>query len=292
MSSKEELEKLTVNQLKEKLKGRKLPSSGTKSELVIRLHESIVAEEKLLEATGSGMDLNDVDVDEVLGFDERKSDGIPERQEEAPKDPKPSETISASANASTNGATSDVCNILVKKQLVASFQATKPVEEPKDDKSEKKDQSGTEEQKDAGNSTTGSTKSGSEAGDSDGDKTKSEKKTMLKTAARLGLPIADADAKKNQRAARFGTAITEEAKAKRAERFGLSSSTDAVGASAKEEKLAERAKRFGIPVKRSSSPTTKDPKDPEVLEKRAKRFLDNDPDAEKKKARAERFGIA
>jgi hypothetical protein len=41
-----------VPQLKEKLKGRKLPISGAKNELVNRLFESIVAEEKLLEATG------------------------------------------------------------------------------------------------------------------------------------------------------------------------------------------------------------------------------------------------
>lgn len=48
MLSKEELEKFTVTQLKEKLKSRKLLQSGTKSDLVARLHESFLAEEKLL----------------------------------------------------------------------------------------------------------------------------------------------------------------------------------------------------------------------------------------------------
>uniref|UniRef100_A0A915DEK3 SAP domain-containing protein n=1 Tax=Ditylenchus dipsaci TaxID=166011 RepID=A0A915DEK3_9BILA len=73
MISKEELEKLTVAQIKEKLKSRKLSTAGTKPDLVTRLHENIVAEEKLLgtglESAGpSEFDLDNVDVDEVLGL--------------------------------------------------------------------------------------------------------------------------------------------------------------------------------------------------------------------------------
>lgn len=49
MTSKEELEKMTVAQIKEKLKSKRLPISGAKSELINRLYESLVAEEKLLE---------------------------------------------------------------------------------------------------------------------------------------------------------------------------------------------------------------------------------------------------
>jgi len=47
-ASREELEKLTVPQLKERLRGRKLPLSGSKAELVSRLFDDIVSEEKLL----------------------------------------------------------------------------------------------------------------------------------------------------------------------------------------------------------------------------------------------------
>ncbi len=53
--SREELEKLTVTQLKEKLKGRKLPVSGTKAELVVRLYDDILSEETILGGTGGGM---------------------------------------------------------------------------------------------------------------------------------------------------------------------------------------------------------------------------------------------
>lgn len=78
MTSREELEKLTVLQLKEKLKSRKLLLSGTKPELVSRLYDSMVAEEKLLGTIGldsepgvppADFDLETLDVDEVLGPD-------------------------------------------------------------------------------------------------------------------------------------------------------------------------------------------------------------------------------
>lgn len=48
MISREELEKLTVTQLKEKLRSRKLLQSGSKLDLIARLYESFLAEEKLL----------------------------------------------------------------------------------------------------------------------------------------------------------------------------------------------------------------------------------------------------
>ncbi|CAK5079669.1 unnamed protein product [Meloidogyne enterolobii] len=74
MASKEELEKLTVAQIREKLKSRKLPASGPKSELVTRLFDSLMAEEKLLEEGpgGESIDLSGVNMDEVLGLDDEK----------------------------------------------------------------------------------------------------------------------------------------------------------------------------------------------------------------------------
>ena len=52
MISKEDLEKLTVLQLKEKLKSRKLTYSGTKPELISRLYDNMIAEESLLGGAG------------------------------------------------------------------------------------------------------------------------------------------------------------------------------------------------------------------------------------------------
>ena len=52
--NKDELNKLTIPQLKEKLKQRQLPISGTKSELVSRLHDNIQEEENLLTGSSSG----------------------------------------------------------------------------------------------------------------------------------------------------------------------------------------------------------------------------------------------
>nr|CAD2140124.1 unnamed protein product [Meloidogyne enterolobii]CAD2186974.1 unnamed protein product [Meloidogyne enterolobii] len=74
MASKEQLEKLTVAQIREKLKSRKLPASGPKSELVTRLFVSLMAEEKLLEEGpgGESIDLSGVNMDEVLGLDDEK----------------------------------------------------------------------------------------------------------------------------------------------------------------------------------------------------------------------------
>nr|CAD2205704.1 unnamed protein product [Meloidogyne enterolobii] len=74
MASKEQLEKLTVAQICEKLKSRKLPASGPKSELVTRLFDSLMAEERLLEEGpgGESIDLSGVNMDEVLGLDDEK----------------------------------------------------------------------------------------------------------------------------------------------------------------------------------------------------------------------------
>jgi len=62
------------DQIREKLKSRKLPASGPKSELVTRLFDSLMAEERLLEEGpgGESIDLSGVNMDEVLGLDDEK----------------------------------------------------------------------------------------------------------------------------------------------------------------------------------------------------------------------------
>ncbi|KAI6177302.1 SAP domain-containing protein [Aphelenchoides bicaudatus] len=66
METKEDLQKLTVVQLREKLKGRNLVTTGTKNELIERLFESFQEEENLLSGTGTGGN-DDLDVDALLG---------------------------------------------------------------------------------------------------------------------------------------------------------------------------------------------------------------------------------
>ena len=58
-----------VAQLKEKLKSRKMATSGAKTDLINRLYESIMTEEKLLEEGPGGetIDLSSVNMDEVKG---------------------------------------------------------------------------------------------------------------------------------------------------------------------------------------------------------------------------------
>ena len=51
-----------------------MPASGPKSELVTRLFDSLMAEERLLEEGpgGESIDLSGVNMDEVLGLDDEK----------------------------------------------------------------------------------------------------------------------------------------------------------------------------------------------------------------------------
>jgi hypothetical protein len=270
MSTKEELEKLTVPQLKEKLKGRKLPISGAKNELVNRLFESIVAEEKLLEATGAGgeMDLNAVDFDAVLGLDEvHKTEEGADKLEDTVEKNEP-----ATATTGTSPSKTTPAVVEQPEQNNANGDGRNGINKP----AENNDQSNAEN---ANNANANAVEK------EDDDKTKGEKKKMLTTAARLGLPISN-DAKKTQRAERFGLS-NEDTKAKRAARFGISPPATE-DAAAGDDKLTDRAKRFGLPLKRTSSPTGQK----DVLDKRAKRFLENDPDQQKKEARAKRFGAS
>jgi len=102
-----------------------------------------------------------------------------------------------------------------------------------------------------------------------------------KRAERFGLPPS-AEELKNQRAERFGTATAVGKLAERAARFGIESGTTDGGASAEEmtEKKRARAERFGLPVAAAGV-------DAVTGVKLSKEEIDA-----KKQQRAERFGTA
>ncbi|GMT19592.1 hypothetical protein PFISCL1PPCAC_10889, partial [Pristionchus fissidentatus] len=142
--------------------------------------------------------------------------------------------------------------------------------------------------------------------------------SKLTRAARFGLPISGivpettpAADKKAERAARFGVItapVSDEAKAARAKRFGLETTSTPTSSPAgprpvidgeSKKKLIDRAARFGIPVsadgKRQSTDGSRPAVDLDKLAARAARFGVSTGEAEvdlKKKARLERFGAA
>jgi len=240
--SKEEIEKMTVAQIKEQLKNKKLPISGTKIELVNRLFEGIVAEEKLLEAPPSDFDISniaDADVDEVLGLD-------------------PSDILSSS-NEKIDVSFGLIDNSVIEKGGINSadnhtiLQNHNVAEQAKpNEPSKNKDKTNEMAQ---------------------------EKVIQLKMAARLGLPIADADIK-TKRKQRFGTTSDEETLKRRADRFCYDAPKSVVD---EESDKAKRALRFGLTSN-----------DGDTKAKRAKRFDAQNSaqgiDQEKLLARAKRFG--
>ncbi|KAL3097464.1 hypothetical protein niasHS_003912 [Heterodera schachtii] len=294
MTSKEELEKMTVAQIREKLKSRKMPISGTKSELVNRLHESLVAEEKLLEDSGPGgdnIDLSGVNVDEVLGLDDEKDSAVSSASETKPNDSLLS--LCSPLNESPELKKTEILSP-AKKQLtvnngIAGAQPTKTGEDGQEKHSEA--ESATDEDTGAGNKTQSN---------------ENERKVQLKMAARLGVPLAESEAKR-ARATRFGEnggGGENEQKAKRAARFGAPEEmpTKRKSASEEDEKMLKRAERFGLPLKRSSTDTANSNvnsnstigEGDELLQKRAKRFsivYEGGDEETKKAARAKRFGM-
>uniref|UniRef100_A0A914I6Z0 SAP domain-containing protein n=1 Tax=Globodera rostochiensis TaxID=31243 RepID=A0A914I6Z0_GLORO len=323
MTSRDELEKMTVAQIREKLKSRKMPISGTKSDLISRLHESLMAEEKLLEDSGPGgdnIDLSDVNVDEVLGLDDEKDSAVSSASETKPSDSLLS--LGSPLNDSLNTSMAELKKTgslsPMKKQQTAAVAATDgdgsaPVVQVEEDARQAKQQCETEP----------TAAAAANDGDTAGKKTlqpsDAERKVQLKMAARLGVPLAECEVKR-ARAARFGDnggdsgALTaakdsgeEEMKAKRSARFGASEEAATKRKSASEEdgKMLIRAERFGLPLKRSSTAEVANSDSNsesitdggvEVLQKRAKRFSivygEGDDEDSKKAARARRFGLS
>nr|CAD2187738.1 unnamed protein product [Meloidogyne enterolobii] len=277
MASKEELEKLTVAQIREKLKSRKLPASGPKSELVTRLFDSLMAEERLLEEGpgGESIDLSGVNMDEVLGLDDEKdthssitaNEDIEEGKEKQPASCDNSDE-SMKNNDEEKGAnkTDDRKEEEIKGKLITREDQTK--------------RKGTTD----------------------------EDVKMLKLAERVGLPVkrrvseSESDDILAKREKRFGSfsgnkegekILTkkdeEEAKEKRAARFGL---TDEKRKTTDEDsKMLKRAERFGLPLKRGGASESEQS---EILAKREKRFgkvIGSGDTETKKEARIKRFGV-
>uniref|UniRef100_A0A915M4W8 SAP domain-containing protein n=1 Tax=Meloidogyne javanica TaxID=6303 RepID=A0A915M4W8_MELJA len=270
MASKEELEKLTVAQIREKLKSRKLPASGPKSELVTRLFDSLMAEEKLLEEGpgGESIDLSGVNMDEVLGLDDEKdthssitaNEDIEEGKEKQPASCDNSDE-SIRNNDEEKGAnkTDDRKDEEIKGKLITREDQTK--------------RKGTTD----------------------------EDVKMLKLAERVGLPVkrrvseSESDDILAKREKRFGSfsgnkegekILTkkdeEEAKEKRAAR----KTTD------EDSKMLKRAERFGLPLKRGGA--SSESEQSEILAKREKRFgkvIGSGDTETKKEARVKRFGV-
>uniref|UniRef100_A0A914LS73 SAP domain-containing protein n=1 Tax=Meloidogyne incognita TaxID=6306 RepID=A0A914LS73_MELIC len=278
MASKEELEKLTVAQIREKLKSRKLPASGPKSELVTRLFDSLMAEERLLEEGpgGESIDLSGVNMDEVLGLDDEKdthssitaNEDIEEGKEKQPASCDNSDE-SMKNNDEEKGAnkTDDRKEEEIKGKLITREDQTK--------------RKGTTD----------------------------EDVKMLKLAERVGLPVkrrvseSESDDILTKREKRFGSfsgnkegekILTkkdeEEAKEKRAARFGL---TDEKRKTTDEDgKMLKRAERFGLPLKRGVA--LSESEQSEILAKREKRFgkvIGSGDTETKKEARIKRFGV-
>lgn len=303
---------MTVAQIKEKLKSRKLPMGGTKSDLIYRLLESIMAEEKLLDEGpgGESIDLSNVNMDEVLGLDDEKETNSVGSAADQASDGKLNESLLSLGSTMSTGGTEKPSEISKPSPTIKNPVITSDV-------SKAKPHTSATETKDQQNS--------AEAQISENNKQFDEgrkipvvldKKVQLKTAARLGVPLSEGDAKA-KRNARFGSdgspssggeTKQEDAKAKRAARFGLGQTPDTAAteetakkptATEEDGKMLKRAERFGLPLKRgaadsSNSPTVGEKPTDEMLKKRAKRFGISGP-AEtdsKKEARAKRFGVA
>ena len=248
MISKDELEKLTVPQLREKLKSRKLPYSGTKAEIINRLYDNILAEETLLgksegheNADTSEFDLANVDVDEVLA-EEILSSPITKKTTEMGK------SVGAKNEESILGS----FNPIEKTETQSKPSIKSPEIETNGNNNPIKSSSPAKSMDGNNTKTTTNAKHKSVTAPS---YTLEEEKKMLERAKRFGLPC------KTER-----SPATDEVIKKRAIRFGP--------VDPEATKKEERSKRFG-PVTNDSSNTSANsssPKENDILAKRAKRF--------------------
>uniref|UniRef100_A0A914WCC1 SAP domain-containing protein n=1 Tax=Plectus sambesii TaxID=2011161 RepID=A0A914WCC1_9BILA len=253
-----ELEKLTVVQLREQLKARGLATAGNKPALVQRLIESFTSEEKILQSgsiSSEDADLEQITEEDVLGIE------TPAKKPAAARSAASADSKAAApkpAAAKADPANGDAAKKIALNQELTAEELT--AAERKLERAKKfnvQPQLSAEEAKKLRAERFGAQQKEGKAGAA---AVPQDPEALKKRAERFGLPVKDAtstvsgpeaDAKKQQRAERFGTAkaatatilpVDNEKILKRQERFGITSvSSDEVSA-----KKQKRAERFGI----------------------------------------------
>jgi hypothetical protein len=101
---------------------------GTKSDLIYRLLESIMAEEKLLDEGpgGESIDLSNVNMDEVLGLDDEKETNSVGSAADQASDGKLNESLLSLGSTMSTGGTEKPSEIskpspTIKKPVIVSF---------------------------------------------------------------------------------------------------------------------------------------------------------------------------
>ncbi|KAI6240059.1 hypothetical protein M3Y99_00490200 [Aphelenchoides fujianensis] len=239
VESKEELQKLTIPQLKDRLKQRRLQVTGTKPDLVNRLFDSLQDEENLLSgAAGGGGEELDVDADSLLEGHERPTVPMSSTEEFLLLGINPNKgAANGEATTTAKSATPTPKNSPVKPNPTSS--PVKTAEEPKTDTSE---------------NTASTQNSQSENGEGDASKAAKPERPRISVSDIVGV-----DAKK-RRAERFGLPVAannneksqadKPAAEKTAEKAGEKKADGAEKRPAAQidEKFLERAKRFGLPI--------------------------------------------
>ncbi|KAI6201820.1 SAP domain-containing protein [Aphelenchoides besseyi] len=216
IESKEELQKLTIPQLKEKLKQRRLTTSGTKSDLVTRLHDSLQDEENLLSGTTGGGN-EELDADALLGSTERGDLAFSATDENILLG-------IPTTNATTNGDAQQ--NLVDAKPSAPKNNTSQPIISQ-----EKTTEPNNSEKSSPITNTT--------------DKVAKAEHPPKPERPRISVDdITGVDAKK-RRAERFGLNVTTESKPSTATKTENQSEKRPAHMN---EKMKERAKRFGLPV--------------------------------------------
>ncbi|KAI6215472.1 hypothetical protein M3Y94_00388800 [Aphelenchoides besseyi] len=246
IESKEELQKLTIPQLKEKLKQRRLTTSGTKSDLVTRLHDSLQDEENLLSGTTGGGN-EELDADALLGSTGRGDLAFTATDENILLGIPPTKVAS-------NGDAQQ--NLVDAKPTAPKTDTSQPIVS-KETTTEHKN---TEKSTPIANLT---------------DKVATAEQPPKPERPRISVAdITGTDAKK-RRAERFGLNVTSESKPSTTTK---SESQIEKRPAHMNEKMKERAKRFGLPVNEVkdgngvSSPKVAKVDVDEKIEARKKRF--------------------
>ncbi|KAF7633987.1 SAP domain-containing protein [Meloidogyne graminicola] len=262
-----------VVQLREKLKSRKLPVTGSKSELVNRLFDSLMVEEKLLEEGpgGENIDLSGVNMDEVLGLDDDKD-------------------THSSPNATNDGEELDNKNEVeeeVKEILSKEIKINEDKELTKSKGTIGEDKS---------KMLKCAERCGLPLKRSGGGTSESEMNDILaKREKRFGTGnvgfisflfssphVLSANSNyfshrelQSNSTGKYIKIITkkdeDEAKEKRAARFGLTDSTKRKGTTDDDSKMLKRAERFGLPLKRDGGGGGES-SESEIIAKRVQRF--------------------
>jgi len=240
MDSKEDLQKLTIAQLKERLKQRRLPISGTKPDLVSRLFDSL-QEDNLLAGTDANND-DLVDEDDLLGANVLNGDeelllGLtPKAAKVAPKTAPTQKTETTPKKTAPKA--------VVKESAAGDATETKPAE------------------------------------------TTVPKREPIRPRISVGEESGGVEDAKKRRAERFGiAAVASVASANQKATPTAASDTSKHPISLNSSsKLLERAKRFGLPVGSEEKESTNGSSAPKIL-----RITSTEEDS-RKLARKQRFG--